>query len=309
MESRDISVPSPRMARERLSDPKEYRPWIRADSSLLADTALFWLPVSSFPVREQEKAWITEFLNRLSLNLQNDFGLRGEIFFQYKAIAPGLTETFRSYGLKCMKLMGLGRFAEEELPSFPSPEEIKKMVEEGKTIDFRDWLGNYMIWFVSKQPEEQRRLFLGHGAMTTIFLPPDPKVKVPKLPFTPELRSSLATFRKIDVDNIFTGAFAMQEAFLDKSKEMFGKGLETRPEYPGIAFILPLLQSSHFFLASPELREQWFKLFGMYVNESPHDRGVLLAFQKEEYEIALYNALESMRKDELRYGDEQPFGS
>lgn len=298
----EIVVPPP-AGRKRLSEQADCKPWVRADESQMPDCALYWLPVSGFPVRETEKAWISEFLKRLSAVLDQDHGLRGEIFFGYKQITEDLGDTFRAYAPKCMKLMGLGRFADTPVPSFPSQEEVQKLVADGKKIDFRDWLGDYLIWFIGRQPDRQRELFLGYGGMTTIYLPPDPKAQAPKLPFTPALRASLPVFQRLDVDGTIAGTFAMQDQFLEKSKALFGKGLESRPEYPGLAFILPLLESAQFFLASPELRAQWFSLFEVYVQESRKDKGFLLAFQKPEYEAALLGVLEEMTRDGLRYGD------
>ena len=301
MDKLEIFVPSPKPTRKRLLDASDYVPWVRADERQMPDCFLFWIPVSGFPIRQNEKDWVTEFLARLSAQLEKLHGLRGEVFVQYKALGGELGDPYRAYAQQCVKLMGLGRFADEPLPCFPTPEELKEAVDSGKTIDFRDWLGDYMIWFIGKQPERQRELFLGHGAMTTIFLPPDPKTKMPRLPFTPALRASMPVFQKMDVDGIIGGAFAMQDQFLEKSKKLFGAGLESKPEYPGIAFILPLLDGSQFFLASAELRAQWFDLFDVYVNESKKDQGIILAFQKKEYEMVLLDVLDSMRRDGLNY--------
>lgn len=292
----EISVPLPKPGRKRLEEPADYTPW-RPAAQNLDDCFLFWMPVSGFPVQSAEKAWIGELLTRLSSKLDQDHGLRAEVFFQYKQISQEMGDTYRAYAQKCMMLMGLGRFADHDPPSLPTQEKMKKIVESGKSVNLRDWLGDYLIWFIQKQPERQRELFLGHGGMTTIFLPPDPKTQVPKLPFTPALRASLPVFQKVDVDGTIAGTFAMQDAFLEKSKALFGAGLESKPEYPGIAFILPLLDSGHFFIADAELRSKWFELFDVYVNESKKDRGLILAFQKAEYESAFLDVLEAMRKD------------
>jgi hypothetical protein len=300
----EISIPSAKL-RKRLFEPANYLPWVRAEEAQLSDTFLFWIPVSGFPIRQHEKEWITEFLARLSAQLEREHALRCEIFFQYKEVTAELGDSFRSYAMQCMKLMGLGRFADMDTPSFPTAAQIKEMVDSGKAIDFRDWIGDYMLWFIGKQPERQRELFLGHGGMTTTFLPPDPKIKVPKLPFTPALRASLPVFQKVDVDGIIAGTIAMQDQFLEKSKALFGAGLESKPEYPGIAFILPLLESSQFFLAPAELRAKWFQLFDVYINESRKDKGLILAFQKEEYETIMLDVLESMQHDGLTYRKEE----
>jgi len=300
LDSIDVSLPKTGLKRQRLYEDKDFSPWVPAQSEL-EGTRLFWIPVSAFPLSHREKVWITEFLRRMGEVLSRDFGLRTEIFLQYKQITPEMGDSFRKYAQKCMKLLGLGRSSKNDLPSFPTQDQVKEAVDSGKPFDFRDWLGNYTIWFTSKQPEEQRELFLGCGGMTTIFLPPDPKLKPLRLPFTPKLRASFPVFQRTDVDGIITGTLAMQDAFLEKSKKLFGEDLVETPEYPGLAFILPLLDANHFFLANAETRSQWFELFDVYVNESRKDKGLVLAFQKEEYDQVMLDVLESMERDGLKY--------
>lgn len=282
--------------RRRLSDEPRYEPWVRAEQNQ-DDLFLFWMPVSCFPMRHDEKDWISEFIRRLSVALAEQHGLRGEVFLQYKQITPQMGDAVRKYFQKCMKLLGLGRFADQDLPSFPTAEQVKEAVDSGKPFDFREWLGDYIIWFIGKQPIEQRRLFFGNGGIIHIFLPPDPRLRTFKLPFTPAFRAAMPVFQKCDVDGMIEGTMSMADAFLDRSKELFGEGLEEKPEYPGLAFILPLLDSQHFFIATPELREKWFSLFDVYINESRSDKGMILAFRKAAYEPVLLSVLESMRDD------------
>ena len=300
MDKLTIGLPGASSPRRRLFSESDILPWVAAQQEL-EGCRLFWMPLSGFPPRHEEKVWLTEFLERFGDRLGIEHGLRTEIFLQYKQITPEMGDSFRRYAQQCMKLLGIGRFANNDLPSFPSQEQVKKAVESGQPFDFRDWLGDYLIWFVSKQPKQQRELFLGSGGMTTIYLPPDPKLKPLKLPFTPALRAALPVFKRVDVDGIVSGTLSMQDVFLEKSKQLFGAGLEDKPEYPGIAFVLPLLDSNHFFLADADLRERWFNLFDVYVNESRKDGGIILAFRKEEYDEVLGEVLQSMREDGFVY--------
>jgi hypothetical protein len=300
----EISVPASKV-RKRLLEALDYTPWVRAEEQQMPDCFLFWLPVSAFPISHQERVWLMEFLSRLTARLHEQHALRAELFLAYKSITGDLMDIFRRYAVTCVKMIGLGRFADTELPPMPTPAQVKECVESGKTFRVRDWVGDYLIWFVGKDKEQQRELFFGRGGTTTIFLPPDPKIKVPNLPFTPALRASLPVFQRMDVDGTIAGAFSMQEEFLDKSKAMFGAGLESRSEYQGMAFILPLLESAHFFLASAELRAQWFELFDVYLNESEKDKGIVLAFKQEKYLEDFLSVLESMRTDRILYRKEE----
>lgn len=298
-------VEDPRLPRRtRLAEPQDFQPWVRAEEEQLPGCALFWLPVSSWPARWEERTWILEFTKRFQASLEGSAGLRGEIFLQYKSVQGELVDPFFRYTQKSLKLMGLARHPGQPMPSLPSPEEIRKLVEDKREVDVRNWVAEFAYWFVAKQPEQQRELFLGHGGLTHIFLPPDPKTRPPKLPFTPALRASLPVFQQFDVDAIHAATYALNDRFLKQSKELFGEGLEDRPEYPGITFILPLLDSAHFFAADRALRDRWFSLFEVYLRESPKDKGLLLACQQEKHLATLFDVLETMRRDGLKYTQE-----
>ena len=107
-----------------------------------------------------------------------------------------------------------------------------------------------------------------------------------------------AAFKRIpggaDPNRTMQESFSLLDGFLDKSKELFGKGLEDNPEYPGILFILPLLATQDFFARPEEEVKQWFELFDVYVGESPVDQGVLLA-AGFEIEPLLIEILAEMR--------------
>lgn len=285
--------------RRRLFKPSDASPWVPADRKQLPEVLLFWLPVSGFPLQHDERTWLSEFLTRLSQRLERDAGLRGEIFLQFKSVEGELVDRFFHYTQKNLKLMGVGRRHNEPLASFPSPDEVRKLLEDGKQVDIKQWIGEFTYWFIAKQPIIQRELFLGYGGMITIFLPADPNTQAPRIPFNANLRASIPLFQQFDVDSVHAATYALQDAFLKKSKALFGAGLEDRPEYPGISFILPLLNSAQFFIADSAAR---FNLFDVYIHESKPDKGILLAFQKEAYEPMLIEVLDSMRDDDLILG-------
>ena len=285
---------SEKLRRRRLFSDDEYSPWVRAHQ--LEDCFLFHAPVSAYPCMEREKLWFCEFYDRLSLALQK-YDLRAETFLRYKGVEQ-FGDTFQTYAQKCQLRIGIGRITGKDLPRMPSQEEIQKYIENPNNFDYKDWIAEYLYWFVTKQPEVQRRYFLGHGQLLTLFLPPDPAAPAPRVPqFTPALRNSLSVFRTMDVDGLIKGAVSARDSFQQASKVLFGKGIEDRPDYPGIRFVLPLLDSGDFFAASPELKTQWFSLFDVYVRESDRDQGVLLAFQKEEYATLLVGVLDDMRSN------------
>lgn len=284
--------------RRRLSETDELRPWVRAE--LLEDCFLYWLPVSSFPMRHEEKAWLSEFLQRLSTRLQAHHALRPEVFLQYKSVNRELLPVFVKYRQQCTMLIGLGRKPGARLPPLPTEEQIRELARQSGPADTSGWIGDYSYWFVVKQAERQRELFLGNGGMTTIFLPPDPATTPPKLPITPALRKAHPVFQVFDVEARVRASYSMTDRFLKQSKTLFGAGLEEEPQFPGLMFILPLLDSAHFFSADEATRSSWFQLFNLYVNESAADKGVILA-SRLNYETDLERVLASMREDNLQY--------
>jgi hypothetical protein len=261
---------------------------------------LYWLPVQEFPLSSARKQWVTIFLERFAGVLQDKEELRCEIFLEYKGIGSDHLDDFLRYSRQCMTMMGLGRRPGTSFPAPLTEEEIDSIVKSREPVDFQQWVADYIYWFVMKQPEQQRELFLGLGAMTTLLLKPDPKTKAPALPITPALRKAHPVFQMVDVDARYQASYSMRDRFLAQSKLMFGAGLEHQPTFPGLSFILPLLDSEHFFGLDAETCKAWFDLFQVYVHESKADKGILLAFG-EDYEDTLLEVLASMRSDNLLY--------
>ncbi|WP_158819339.1 hypothetical protein [Granulicella sp. S156] len=276
----------------------EYAPWIQAET--LVDCGLFWLPVSGFPMTHDEKAWLSEFARRIGERFEQREKLRTEIFLQFKTLVDDSLNAFIRYRQRSSTLIGLGRYPNAQLPPMPTEQQIREMRERKEPFDYREWVGDYTYWFIMKQPEKQRELFSGLGGMTTIFLPPDPKTRAPKMPFTPKLRAAHPVFQRFDVDAAHQALYSMGDAFLEKSKKMFGDGLQDSLQYDGLAFVLPLLDTGHFFAATAEQRAEWFQLFGGYLRESPHDKGILFACKDDPAEV-LAPVTESMKQDGLRF--------
>ena len=282
----------------RLTGSDEFLPWVEAHS--LEGTHLFWLPVDVFPMPHDQRSWLLAFLARWSQRMESDLDLRGELFFQYKAIDYQLANEFNRYVLRCPPLLGLSRRPGASLPTFPDPEEMKRVLSNGEPFDSKNWVADFCYWFTYKQPEEQRRLFAGLGGMTTLFLPKDPNTKAPRLPFTPKFRQAFPALQRVDADAWWGSTYAMKDAFLAQSKAIFGAGLENEPMYEGVVYILPVLESGHFFAASAQERTRWVSLFDVYVQESVKDQGVLLAFQNDLRPLLL-DVLQALASEGLSY--------
>jgi hypothetical protein len=302
----------PRQKNARLSVPEDRRiellPWRRADG--LERCFLYWLPVDSFPMPQGQREWLMLFLDRWIALLKEQFGLRPELFLQYKSVHPHLLKPLLNTMMDFIPVMGLGRKPGAPLPEMPSVSEIqattKKMFDalrqqqELPLPDPNKHLPDYAYWFVDKSEKRQRETFFGFGGITVTFLKPDPKTVTKPLPISAAVRKRLPILQVIDVDQMMARAASLSDGFLAKSKEMFSAGLENEPQTKGLPFILPLMDAGDFFSQPPEVMKQCFELFDVYVRESPVDKGMLLAFESD-MEKPLIALLKEMRDQGLKY--------
>jgi len=280
---------------------RERLPWRRAGE--LTRCFLYWIPVNSFPAPVGQRGWLLEFFQRLSSSLKDSQGMREEVFFQFKSFYD-LRKPFLNHQQEFYPLIGLSRRPNTALPEPPSFEEInamgRKILETGQVPDATQYMPDYCYWFAKKMATKQRELFLGHAALTIIFLKPDPNADAPELPPQLQFLKKRPELAQAGFEGMLATACALQDSFLAKSKFLFGAGLEDEPQFKGLMYILPLLQASDFFSQPDEEAKKWFQLFDVYVNESPADKGILMAF-KEDFEEQLVGILKKMKDEGLVY--------
>lgn len=286
----------------------ELYPWRRAQE--LTRCFLYWLPVTGFPIQEEQRGWLMQFLDRWTDSMKAQFGLRPEVFLQYKTIHPHLMNPLLNNMMELIPIMGLGRKPDGRLPAFPPPKEIQRMTQTmfdtlkgGEPLplpDAKKYIPDYSYWFVDKSQRRQRELFFGHGGLTMTFLKPDPKTVPPPLSFSPALQKKMPALQMFDVAKANANAASLADSFQVKSKEFFGAGLEGEPQMKGIPFILPILDSADFFTAPAEWIKNCFQLFDVYFRESPADQGILLAFESD-MEDHLIQLLNKMKDEKLFY--------
>lgn len=312
-QKKDIVSEEVQKLRQRLTPADrsaELHPWRRAEE--LTRCFLYWLPVSGFPIQEEQRDWLMQFLDRWTNLMKAQFGLRPEVFLQYKTIHPDLMNPFLNNMMELFPMLGLGRKPGGRLPAFPPPNEIQRMTKTmfdalkgGDPVplpDAKKYIPDYSYWFVDKSQRRQRELFLGHGGMTMTFLKPDPKTVPLPIPISPALRKKLPMFQMVDVDKVNANAASLVDSFRAKSKEFFGAGLESEPQMKGIPFILPILDSADFFTAPAQWIKNSFQVFDVYFRESPADQGMLLAFEAD-MEDHLIQLLKEMREENILYSE------
>ncbi len=278
-------------------EPAKLLPWQRAHD--LQGCSLYWLPVQCFPVPTQQKQWLLRFLDLLSERLKADFQLRCEIFLQQKTVEP-LMGAFVKHAREFGPVQGLNRRPGVPLPAPPTNSDLEAFQDGRKQFEIGEFVADYCYWLLYKDPRRQRELFCGYGGLTAIFLKADPSTKAPELPFTPGLRAKFPMFQMVDIDKIFGGAFSLQDAFLKKSKELFGGDIEQNPQFSGLSFILPLLGTADFFAQPESESKKWFDLFDVYFRESPIDGGMLLA-SKSDLDECIFELLDTIAKENLEY--------
>jgi hypothetical protein len=288
-------------ARQRLERAKDasekLRPFRKSDQ--LTRCALYWLPVTTFPARVEERKWLLQFLDRLARKLADDRGLHCELFLQQKIIQGELMRTFLRFAADLSPVAGLSRRPGERLPPPPSMQDVKDLQEGRKSFRASDYLGDYSYWFLDGDDHKARELFLGYGGLSMGFLKPDPKTAPPNLPI-PKTFTEHFFFRQINLKGKIAAAARMSDPLMFKTKELFGEGLEEEPQYRGLLFITPLLRSEDFFKQPAEEIKKVFEVFDLYVNESPSDQGMIFA-AKESIDELLGEIVENMRRDGMVY--------
>jgi hypothetical protein len=265
--------------------------------------ALYWVPVSSFPIPSAQRLWINSFLDRVLQLMQESHGLRAEVFLQCKTVFPSLVERLNENALDLTPLMGLAQRPGQEIPPIPTVEDLQQVLKEKEKYDFKKFVGDFCYWFIKKDAKKQRDLFWGYGGMTILFLAPDPSTKVAPLQIPKWIREDpgfAGLFKLFDPDQANANSHALLDGFRKKSLDLFAEDLKKNVQLKGMPFVIPLLSTRDFFNRPEEECKKWLELFDLYVNESPADDGVLIA-SKLDVEEELIAILNQMKADGLQY--------
>lgn len=292
-----VSEPAKKEPRSRLNPIPEQGILPLRKSRDTTACSLYWLPVSDMPVYGRELDWLMRFFDELHMALVKDNKLRQESFLQMKLTAPQghVKDMLHRHQMKLMPLMGLGRKPNGKLPPIPTEEDLDPIIKGKAKFDFNAHVADYMFWFLDRDEKWKRELFLGCGGYTMIYLPPDPATTPPPLPDYPAVRE-MPAFKHFNADSLWQATFLLGDAFREKSKQVFGKGLEEDPSFEALPFIIPYWKAGELLAATPDDLAQWFDVFDLWITESPDDRGILLA-SKDDLDLLLIDILEKMRQD------------
>jgi hypothetical protein len=274
------------------------RPFSRAKR--LADVALYWLPVSAYPLPSRERLWVLTFLRQLKSVLTTQKQLRMESFLQFKTIYPDLQNLFLNKCQEYHPMIGLQLAPGAKLPPAPDAKQIEDEIKKGGSVDVKQWMADYCYWFVAKKDEPQLQDFFGCGGMTLLFLKPDSNTQPPNLKI-PKIMRTHPAFKGPELESARAIAYSLQDKFLNQSKEVFGELIRDDCSYRGIPFILPLLKSPDFFRATPDQRARWFEVFDVYCTESKEDKGILLALKDAEFDDSLIDIVKQLKDQGMAY--------
>lgn len=281
-------------------------PWRHA--SQFENCFLYWAPLSRSPVPAIERRWQLAFLALFVDRLEQTRKIIADTFVDARMVMENqaLLKVFTNSATEFLPLIGFARVPGAKIPEAAIPaEDLEAFARRKRKAKPLDYLPSYCYWFRNRSGERQRELFFGYGGMTLLFMQPDPKTAPPPelaqlLPFL--LRSKmLAPLReKFDIERIVMSPNPLAGDFRDRSKTVFGGGMEANPEFQGMPFIIPRLKASDYFQAPPEVLEAWFSVFHVYLRESPEDGGLLLA-SKEDLQEDLLSILDRMRSEGNNY--------
>jgi hypothetical protein len=261
--------------------------------------SLYWIPVYTNPLSWKEQQWLMAFFDELHKFLTEQHKLRQEAFLQMKIVAPlgPPKDLFHRHQMELMPRMGLSRRPGAQLPPIPTEEDLEPILKGKKKFVFNDYVGDYCMWLLTRKERWRRSLFLGSGGYTMLYLLPDPKTVPPPIPNHPAIRAN-PVFSMFDVDGMWETTFLLSDKFCPSSKEVFGKGLEEEPSFPGISFIIPWVSSKELHDMEPVEIEEWFTVFDVFIQESSEDKGILIA-SKFNLDEALSNILKTLQSNEI----------
>lgn len=253
------------------------RPWVKAES--LTRCHLYWLPVSSFPSRTQERAWLRALLYALFEHLKAS-KLMPQCFMELREIHQHCQDLFIQKCLDLQPVYSFSRTLWSPMPGPPSQEETDAIRNQEKPFVLSNYTHGQTYWIPQADPKPFLEEFLGFGGVTILFPGPDPNTVAPPIKISPGVRNS-PHFKEIfamgDPQAELNKALLLRHKFLGHLKKVFGRGWESRVEYRGLLFVLPRLSSSDFFSMEPDVLEGLFEASPLYFAESPNDRGMLLA--------------------------------
>jgi hypothetical protein len=199
----------------------------------------FVLPVSGFPIPEQECGPLAKFMERISTSAAKRWKLSSEVFMELEQM-KGLEcrHAFADHGKEWLPEVGLGVWPDREPPRLWTRKEFENLQPGGK---LREILCE--VFRISTSPQHRaaaRAAMLKFGPVTEIL--------------TPETT----------------------EGLLEKMKPVYLAFIKER-SHRCFPYFIPLLEGKSIESMTPEQLQNWCPGISVYIRESFQDGGILLA--------------------------------
>jgi hypothetical protein len=199
----------------------------------------FLLPVSGFPVPEQELSPVRGWLVKLTAALAKEWGLSVEVLIQLSQLHLGDgTVRLSDHGREWLPAVGLGVWPDREPPTLWTPEYFGSL---GPGEMPRPAM--YQVLRITTEPESRknaRNVMLGLGTILQILTPDD------------------------------------SETLLHKTRAVLHPPIKD-PSYTCFAFYVPLFEAVSLRAATAEQLDKWFCGASVYIRESSEDTGILIS--------------------------------
>ena len=155
------------------------------------------IPQTNGKMPDSQKQWLLQFLQRFSVQVQQQEGLSAESFLQMKTVAlPGpLHDRFFEVMPQSSPILGLSREPNSPGPKVWIEEDRDLYITGKKELDMFEYMPDSCYWFLNAADDEVSEWFLGHGGLTTLFVEPTASSAPPK----PDLKSALGKYSTMKV--------------------------------------------------------------------------------------------------------------
>src|SRR5215467_4119895 len=317
---------------------KKLLPWRHAET--LSSCCLLWIPVKLDVIPNGQREWLLSFFSKLSCYLKEENQLHGEHFMQMQIIDenPAIRQLFLNEMLKETPIAGVSRTPhQKEVADTPSSEDIDAFAKKRREYRSYDYMPTTAYWFLDRDEAELRQRYLGYGGLTILYrkqeqesltdkpaatatMPPlmiprflrqDPRVMELLDGFDHNNPTQMPTFLRnhsamkqvlsvFDVNKTQRKGDLLLSPFRDQSKEIFGEHMQRDLKFEALPFILPRFSSQDFFAHTEAQIRRWFEVFDIYVAESPHDEGIIMAC-KDNLTALIATIVDEMRGKGYRY--------
>jgi len=247
--------------------PPLARPFVRA--AQYTRCPLYWLPLDMPEPRQRQRQWYNAFIAELEKRLTAQ-ELMPASFLQFKHLSDARRDHFIRHSCKLVPVGGMSLVPGRPIVAPPSKDQIEEQVNAGD-LDMFKLMPDFCYWILKGRDLTLRLPLFAGGSITQLYVD---AADLPVIPIPPGAR---ALIPDMDIDAEVEATVMLGHPFQKLSRELFGEPYQDEVSYGGWSYIVPRLATQDFFSLPEEEIKKLLTLSPVYLNESPADRGVLLA--------------------------------